>query len=301
MIKEKKSSEIVIIGCGIAGMSCSLYLQRAGIQPLILGDLGLSSLVNSPEVKNYPGIQKISGVDLLFSMQSQIVSMKNVEIINDYCNALKIESDHLSIETEEFQIATKNVIVASGRRPKLLNIPNEQLFLGNGISFCAYCDGDLYAGKQVAIIGGGNSAIDEAVYLSKIVDHVDVIVRKDHLRSEVPKSFLDSFKNISIKFNTEIHDVIEMNGRMKAMFSQNESKEYDGLFYAIGQTPNTGFMPDDLIDESGYITNDLNDLSNGCHILAAGDVSKNNIHKQAITAAADGASKALYLIEHRII
>ena len=305
---EEKMTDVTIVGCGVAGMSCSLYLQRAGIKPLILGDLGLSSLANSPEVKNYPGIQSISGVDLLFNMQSQISSMGNVEFISENCENLSLFDNSIILTTESSRIISKHVVIASGRRPRLLGINGEEQLIGNGISTCAYCDGNLYEGKSIAIVGGGNSAVEEAIYLSKIVSHIDMIIRKDHLRSELPENDLNDLKNVSIMFNTEICEATKENDRMLVRLSSGVLKEYDGIFYAIGQIPNTDFLPEECKDKFGYAFDSLpirrniygeKNISdkNENWLLSAGDVSNDVINKQAITAAASGASKAMFLIE----
>ena len=303
--KKYSTDDVVIIGSGIAGMTCALYLGRAGIKTTIIGDWAESSLASSPIVKNYPGAGEVDGVTILNNLHEQMVnSCKNIEIQENCISLYKDEDSGVAVvETEHHIVSSTKIVIATGRRPKLLGIPGEKELIGNGVSTCAYCDGNLYSGKNIAIIGGGNSAVDEAIYLSGIVDHIDLIVRKDHLRADeiqCVKAMLT--ENVSVLFNTEFKLLNKIKNKISVIDNHGDIKKYDGIFYAIGSTPNTDFihLPEfnKIKSENlygGYIPKIFQSGQNT--IFSAGDVSYRQDKKfQAILAAAEGAETAFEII-----
>lgn len=308
--KNKKCStdDVVIIGSGIAGMTCALYLGRAGVKTTITGDWAESSLASSPMVKNYPGAGEVDGATILNNLHGQMMNVCGNNIVEIQENCISLYEDEDSgiavVETEHHIVSSTKIVIATGRRPKLLGIPGEQELIGNGISTCAYCDGNLYAGKSIAIIGGGNSAVDEAVYLSGIVDHIDLIVRKDHLRAdEIQCARLMLAENVSILFNAELKSLSKIEDKISTTDNHGRVKEYDGIFYAIGSTPNTDFIHlpefDKIKSENlygGYVPKIFQSGTNTT-IFSAGDISyKQNKKFQAILAAAEGAETAFEII-----
>lgn len=293
--------EVIIVGSGVAGMSCAIYLGLAGVKTTIIGDWAGSSLAMSPMVKNYPGAGHVDGATILQKMSSQMMISKSVTNIQEQCLSIAFgASGFLEIKLETGEIMEADVlVVATGSTPKTLGIPGEEDLIGSGISTCAYCDGDLCEGKRVAVVGGGNVAIDEAIYLSSIVDHVDLIVRKSKLREDFRMSELQEIKNISILLGTELKEIRKLeDGSMLTVDENGEERAYGCVFYAIGSTPNVG-----MIDKSslGSIFHDdhgavWKNYFCGNRIYSIGDVSKTHEKKQAILAAADGARAAIDII-----
>ena len=306
--KSKMNSidDIVIIGSGIAGMTCGLYLGRANRRFTIIGDWANSSLASSPMVKNYPGAGDVDGATILNNLHEQMMSNGNPIEITEDCVSLHADEDGSMavVETEHNVISANKIVIATGRRPRLLGLNGENELIGNGISTCAYCDGNLYEGRKIAIVGGGNSAVDEAIYLSSIVEHIDLIVRKDILRSDkIQTEKLMRKDNVSVCFNTEFRSLKRLNdGRIYTVDNNQVERAYNGIFYAIGSVPNTDFIHLDSFSNlsrenmyDGYVPRMFSDRS--IIIFSAGDVSYRESKRfQAIIAAAEGAETALEII-----
>ena len=289
----KDEYQTIIIGGGVAGMTAALYLKRAGHSVAILEkEAPGGQITRTSEIENYPGILKIDGPELAFKMYEQVTTLE-VPFIFQEVISLKLENDSILIDTKDHQFQCQNLILALGRNPKRLGIENEQKLSGKGISWCAVCDGPLYKNKEVAVIGGGRSAIEEALYLSKMCAKVTLIHRRDEFRAE--NTLVDELRNVSnIKLLTsnQATKFIEKEGRLYSLIL-----EVDGCFEFIGQEPSTKILKNlDVLDSEGYIEVDKNYQTKYPNIYAGGDCIKKDLY-QIVTACADGARIAEQILK----
>ena len=209
--------DLIIIGMGVSGISAAIYAKRAGLNVLMLeGSVPGGIINNIPKIENYPGINEISGPDLAYNLFDKVNSLKieyKLEKVTDV-----ILEDIKTIKTTANIYQAKNILIASGRKPKLLGLKDEEKYLGRGISTCALCDGALYKNEDVAVVGGGSSALGEAIYLSKIVNKVYLIHRREEFRGE--DTLINEIKhisNIEVILNNEIVDLIIENDKFKGI------------------------------------------------------------------------------------
>ncbi|AHH08495.1 thioredoxin-disulfide reductase [Borrelia anserina] len=288
--------DVIIVGSGPAGLTAGIYTVMSGYKTVILeGPEPGGQLTTTTEVYNYPGFKNgINGRELMLNMKEQVLNLGATTYL-ETVRAIEKRDNIFYLFTDNYIYKSKAVIVAVGSVPKKLDtLKNSDLFWNKGISVCAICDGHLFKGKTVAVIGGGNSAITEAIYLSKLVKKVYLIVRKDYLKAiSTLRRNVEKLSNVEILYNCE---AIEVNGddsisRVWIMNNKDNSTfelVLEGIFIAIGYKPNTEFLKGFLeLDEDGYIsTRDLVKTSvEG--IFSCGDVS-NKLYAQAITAAAEG-------------
>ncbi len=292
--------QLAIIGGGVAGLSAAIYAARYGIECKIFEQKSIGGqIVVSANVENYPGVPgPISGFDLIQNFEKQV---KNLNIPTEYKQCVNIQKNSegkiLSFD-DGSRVEAKAVIIATGASPRRLNAKNEAKFIGRGISFCATCDGFFFKGKNVAVVGGGDSAIDEALFLSKIVNKIYIIHRRDQLRaSKILQEKAFSTTNIEFLWSTVVESV---NGDNKVeSLTLKSTKDgsvselkIDGVFIYIGLIPaSKDFCPPVLDDKQGYIISDSKMATNIEGIFVAGDVRLSPL-KQLITAAADGAIAA---------
>lgn len=295
----KDEYQTIIIGGGVAGMTAALYLKRAGHSVAILEkEAPGGQITRTSEIENYPGILKIDGPELAFKMYEQVTTLE-VPFIFQEVISLKLENDSILIDTKDHQFQCQNLILALGRNPKRLGIENEQKLSGKGISWCAVCDGPLYKNKEVAVIGGGRSAIEEALYLSKMCAKVTLIHRRDEFRAE--NTLVDELRNVSnIKLLTsnQASKFIEKEGRLYSLILEDGSElKVDGCFEFIGQEPSTKILKNlDVLDSEGYIEVDKNYQTKYPNIYAGGDCIKKDLY-QIVTACADGARIAEQILK----
>jgi thioredoxin reductase (NADPH) len=295
--------KVVIIGSGPAGLTAAIYTARAALTPLVIEGLQPGGqLTTTTVIENWPGFE--DGIDGNKLMQDMRKQAQNVGARFDSGTVLKIEKkgDHFSIEREyDNPILTKSIIVATGAKALTLPLPNVAKLMGYGVSTCAVCDGFFYKNKSVVVVGGGDSAMEEAMYLSKLASRVTLIHRRDKFRAS--KAMQDRvFENSKIKiiYNTEILELKGNDQGLYAIVTQNMQGEkneltLDGLFMAIGHQPNTDFVKGLVtLDESGYILTNNGTHTNVPGIFAAGDV-EDKLYRQAITAAGRGCQAALQL------
>lgn len=289
----KQHFDCIVIGAGIAGITASIYLKRAGLKILLLEKKAIGGqIINTSEIENYPTINNIDGASFAIQLQEQI---KKLEIPVQYKEVIDIELDNdlKIVKTKEEEYTTKNIIISTGRIPRKLNLENEDKLLGKGISYCATCDGYFYKNKKVAIVGGGNSALEAAIYLSRICEHVTVINRSDKLRADKElQDEIKELKNVEILFNEEIISLNEKDGYLDNLTLKNNQIDVSGLFVYIGLIPTLPFIKNiDLNLENGYIIVDKNMETNIKGIYACGDIIKKDVY-QIITAASEGAIAA---------
>ncbi len=289
-------SKCVIIGGGPAGMNAALYLKRAGIEAVIIEkDMLGGEMLKTNKIENYLGFSEITGGDLALRMSRQIKDL-GVTIIKD--KVLKVTfNDKFEVQMEKESINCDYVIVATGRTPRKLNLAGEDGLLNRGISYCAVCDGAFYRGLDVAIVGGGDSALTEALYLSDLCNKVYVFVRKDLRANEILQSRVKNKDNIVVMKNVQVTKLGYGEKLSNVILDNGDSIALSGLFVAIGGVPELNFLHDLDIDmKNGYIkTNDRMESSiKG--LYAVGDVRYKNFY-QIITAASDGAVAALSIKE----
>lgn len=289
----KQPFDCIVIGAGIAGVTASIYLKRAGLKILLLEKKAIGGqIINTSEIENYPTIENIDGTSFSLQLQNQI---KKLEIPIEYKEVLDIQinGDLKIVKTKDNEYITKNIIIATGRIPRKLNLDNEDKLLGRGISYCATCDGYFYKNKKVAIVGGGNSALEAAIYLSKICNSVTVINRSEKLRAdEELQNEVKLLENVKILYNEEILSLGEKDGILSYLTLKNNEISVDGLFVYIGLVPTLPFIKNiDLKLESGYIVVNQKMETNIPGIYACGDIIKKDVY-QIITAASEGAIAA---------
>ena len=298
--KKKTKFDVVIIGAGPSGYTAGIYCSRAGYDTLILsGILPGGQLVNTTEVENYPGFENaIMGPDLMIDMRKQSQKM-GTTIIDDEVVDVDFRRKPFKVLTASEEYEGRAVIIATGATPRKMGLEGEETFGGKGVSYCATCDGPFFRNQEIVVVGGGDSAIEEATFLTKFATTVHLVHRRDELRaSKVMQE--RALNNEKIKFHWD-SAVIDIKGDQKVQqailknLKTNEETTLDigGLFVAIGHNPNTGLFKEQIeLDDKGYVV-----LKNQTHtniegIFAAGDVH-DRTYRQAVTAAAFGCMAAI--------
>ncbi|MDR0319453.1 MAG: FAD-dependent oxidoreductase [Rickettsiales bacterium] len=294
--------DIVILGSGPAGLASALYSSRAGRKVSILGGTPGGQMGRIAELENYPGTHgRISGMDLFETMKNQAVGF-GAEFMGDSAeNIQKGKESYIIKTTLGNEIEARAVIVATGAEARRLGVPGEAEFTGRGVSFCATCDGNFYKNMTVIVVGGGNSALSEALHLSHIAKSVIISYRKGEF-SRTEKILNDrvaSRPNIRVEFNSEIAEIAGGDFVQKVIMKDGREIPADGVFIAIGHIPNTGFLPGGLpLDADGRLITIPNKTQiEGTGIFAAGDV-RSGSPKQAIVAAGQGAQAAMEANEY---
>ncbi|MBQ8464982.1 MAG: thioredoxin-disulfide reductase [Alphaproteobacteria bacterium] len=299
-------TKILIIGSGPAGYTAGIYAARAGLKPILIsGNQPGGQLTTTGNIENYPGFAtSVSGQSLMDSMRQQALAV-GCQIINDTIAEVDFEQKPFLCSSEKYhQYISDAVIIATGASTKWLNVAGEDKFKGWGVSSCATCDGFFYRGKCVAVVGGGNSAAEEALFLANLASQVILIHRRDSLRADkILQDRILKHPKIHILWNTVIeeifgHDNPKSVAALKVKNVKNDvlsTLSVDGVFVAIGHTPNTSlFKSQILLDNQGYIKTQAagSCLTNIAGIFAAGDVISGNF-KQAVLAAGSGCMACL--------
>lgn len=290
--------DLIIVGMGPAGVSAAIYAKRAGLNVLCLDKAMIGGYVNFiDKVENYPGMI-MSGPDLAFKFYEHIKEL-DIEFINKEVISV-IDGDVKKVVVSDTEYLCKNVLIATGRVPRKLGLENEEKLEGKGISHCALCDGAFYKGKTVAVVGGGDSALQEALYLSNLCEKVYLIHRRDEFR--VSGSLLEKIQdkdNIVRIMNTNIIELeIEDEKLCSILLDSGDELEIDGLFIYVGFVPGTKFADDlGITDEEGYIVVNDKYESKKVGIYAVGDIIKKDIY-QVSTAVGEGAVAAINIIEN---
>ena len=297
--------DTIIIGSGPAGSTAAIYAARADLNPVMYTGLEPGGqLTTTTEVDNFPGYpQGVDGPTMMSELKEQAERFgTKVEI--DFISKVDFSKDkggmHKLYTQNGDEIKSKTVIISTGASAKYLGLPSEQRLIGGGVSACAVCDGFFYKNQDVAIVGGGDTAIEEATYLAKICNNVTMLVRKDHFRaSKAMQNRLSNYENIKVLFN---HEVIEVMGenvvdglKIQSNLTNDISElKITGLFIAIGHSPNTDIFKGIVdMDDSGYILTDKTSTkTNIPGVFAAGDVQDKD-YRQAVTAAGTGCMAAL--------
>ena len=292
--------DVIVIGGGPAGLTAALYALRADKSVLILEKGGFGGqITHSPKIENYPGFEQISGNELADKMVGQVL-MQGAEVEIDSPCGIEDNGGYFTVRSEDNSYTGKTVIIATGAKHRQLGVEGENELVGEGISYCAVCDGAFYKGKHVAVIGGGNSALQEAVLLSEGCSRVSVIQNLAFLTGEERLAAkLRERDNVDFTFNTVVSGFRSEDGVLTAVRLHNtetgeESEmELDGLFVAIGLVPeNEAFSDIVKLDQYGYIDSDERCLTSTPGIFCAGDCRTKGV-RQIATAVADGASAGL--------
>ncbi len=283
--------KVVILGSGIAGMTAGIYLKRGGLDVLVVEDNIPGGVLNEiPSIENYPGYEEISGPDLAMNIYNQLTKL-GVKILNK-----KITSIDLNNKIINNNIKYEYLVIATGRKSRMLSLEHEKELLGKGISTCALCDGFFYKDKKVAVVGGGSSSLTEALYLSKICKEVIIIHRRDKLTAD--KYLIDkvnSTKNIKVLYNSNITKYNQNNNKLTSVTINNKDNlEVEGVFLAIGSTPNSEMF--NVNKDNNYIIVDSNYMTNIDKVYAIGDVIKKDYY-QLSTAASDAVVAASNIIK----
>ena len=297
--------DTIIIGSGPAGYTAAIYAARADLNPVMYTGLEPGGqLTTTTEVDNFPGYPKgVDGPTMMNELKEQAERFgTKVEI--DFISKVDFSKDkggiHKLYTQNGDEIKSKTVIITTGASAKYLGLPSEQRLIGGGVSACAVCDGFFYKNQDVAIVGGGDTAIEEATYLAKICNNVTMLVRKDHFRaSKAMQNRLSNYDNIKVLFNHEVMEVMGENVvdglKIKSNLTNDVSElKITGLFLAIGHSPNTDIFKGIVdMDDSGYILTDKTSTkTNIPGVFAAGDVQDKD-YRQAVTAAGTGCMAAL--------
>ncbi|MBD3611158.1 MAG: thioredoxin-disulfide reductase [Hydrogenovibrio crunogenus] len=303
-----KHCKLLILGSGPAGYTAAVYAARANLEPvMVTGMQQGGQLTTTTEVDNWPGdVEGLTGPDLMVRMQKHAERF-GTEILFDHIHTAELNQRPFKLIGDSAEYTCDALIIATGASAKYLGLESEEAFKGKGVSACATCDGFFYRNQKVAVVGGGNTAVEEALYLSNIASEVTVIHRRDSFSSEkiLSKQLLEKAENgnINIEFNSALEEVLGdkmgVNGLRIKNNQTNESKEIDvaGVFIAIGHTPNTGIFDGQLDMDHGYLKVQSGLQGNATQtsipgIFAAGDVM-DQVYKQAITSAGAGCMAAL--------
>lgn len=297
-MKSNVNYDVVIIGAGPAGMTAAIYLKRAGINPLILEkDAPGGTLNKTHKIENYPGYVDKDGTTLAFRMYSQIEEL-GIDLKVEAVKNIEKENDTYKIITDNNEYQTKYVLIATGKIPRKLDAKDAEKFVGKGISYCATCDGALYKNKAVAVIGGGNSAMEAASYMSNIANHVYIINRSKILRAdEKEKSILEN-KNVEVIYDAKVTEIIGDEIIEKIKLDNNQKLDVSAIFVCIGQESNAGYYQNLKLetDAQGIIV-DSNMKTSDDNVYACGDAISKSLY-QVVTATSEGAIAASNIIKN---
>ena len=306
-MSDIKHCRVLIVGAGPAGYAAAVYAARANLNPVMISGLEEGGqLMTTTDVDNWPGDSDgLQGPDLMERMKVHALQF-NTEIINDHITSVDFSKRPFTLKGGETSYTADAVIISTGATAKYLGLESEEAYKGKGVSACATCDGFFYRDQKVAVIGGGNTAVEEALYLSNIAEHVTIVHRRDKFRSEkiLSDKLIKKAKNgnISIEWNHNLDEVLGdkmgVTGlRLKGNDGSTKEIDVHGVFIAIGHTPNTGIFEGQLEINQGYIKVKAGLEGNATQtsvegVFAAGDVA-DHVYRQAVTSAGSGCMAAL--------
>ena len=294
--------DIIIVGAGPAGLTAAIYLKRASKKVLVLESSHYGGqIVNAANIENYPAEMHISGFDFATKVYEQAKKL-GAEIVFDRVIEI-IDGDIKTVKTSNNIYNCKAIIIATGSASRNLGLENEQELIGRGISYCATCDGNFFKGKDVAVVGGGNNALEDAIYLSDIANKVYLIHRKDSFKAdEELVKLVEEKENVVLVFNSNITKIIGKEKLERIEITDNDSNmsELDiaGLFIAVGRVPNFGNIASPLkVDSNGFIEAGEDCLTNIDGVFVAGDIRTKKV-RQIVTATSDGAIAAINAVKY---
>lgn len=297
----KLDYEVIVVGSGPAGITSAIYLKRANINVCVMEKSAPGGQLNkSSTIENYPGFEKITGPELAYNFYEQILKL-DIPFINEEVIKIEDKTSYKIVETNKKTYTCKGIILALGRKPRSFDNKNVSLLEGKGVSYCSLCDGPLFKNQDVSIIGGGNSALEEALYLADICKSVTIINRRDVLRGD--KILVDKVlkkDNINILYNSEVVEFNKKDDFLESLTIKTNDKlnnlDVKACFIFIGYVPATDFLSNlDILDEKGYIKTDKNLKTDIPFIYACGDTINKQVY-QIVTATGEGAVSAISFI-----
>lgn len=282
--------DIIIIGMGISGITAGIYAKRSN-KKILLIDKGMPGglLNNIDKVSNYPGVPEITGPDFAEILEKQVKSL-DIPYVLEEVKSLELNEEIKKVITDKNTYEAKRVVLAMGRKPKYLGLDNEKFLLGKGLSTCAVCDAFFYKNEDIAIVGTGNSALQEALYLANIVSHIYLINRRDGFRGE--EMLVENIKKnpkIEIIYNANIKSMNEENNKLASITLDNGTTlNVKGVFIYVGYKPATEFIPKEILEENGYVKVNEKFETEIKGVYAIGDIINKDTY-QLVTAASDGA------------
>lgn len=298
--------DIIVIGAGPAGMTAAIYGQRAGKKTLLLDGFSYGGqVINTPEIENYPGLKMVTGIDFANKMYEQVEALGAEMVYEKAIEIIDGENNVKTVKTEGGnQYEGYAVIIATGAKNRPMGVAREEILVGSGISYCATCDGSFYRGKDVAVVGGGNTALEDAEVLSGLCNKVYLIHRRDEFRGEQHNvDRLKTKENVEFVLNSTVEELLgqhKVEGVLVKDKNSGETREIlvNGIFVAIGQMPdNKDFENVVKLSDAGYVAADEDCLTNAKGIFTAGDCRTKKV-RQITTAVGDGATAALAAAEY---
>ena len=294
--------DIIVIGGGPAGLTAALYGLRAGKKVLVLESKAIGGqIINAPKIENYPGVPNISGRELISNLKTQVEQLGG-EIRFEQATKIAVEGAEKTVETDEASYTANALIIATGAENRKLGLSREQELIGRGISYCATCDGNFYRGKDVAVIGGGNTALEDAVYLSALANKVYLVHRRDQFRGDAANiAKVKACDNIELVLKANATEILGDQKVESLVVKFDDGNEQtlpvDGIFLAIGHEP-TGATFSEVadVDEKGYIKTEDGVHTSCSGIYVAGDARAKDL-KQLTTAVSDGSTAATVAVK----
>jgi thioredoxin reductase (NADPH) len=304
--KPDAEQDVLIIGGGPAGLTAALYAARAAANPLlIIGEAVGGQASTTHEIENYPGFPEgIGGPALAQQMQAHAERF-GAKVLFDIATQVDFKTHPFKVQTRTQTFTAKTVIVSTGSSPRKLGVPGEKEYAGHGVSYCATCDGYFFKGKDVVVVGGGNSAIDESLFLARLVNSIQIVHRRDALRADpILQERALAERKIEFVWNTVVEEIVGENGEANVVRLRDvqtgevSTIETGGVFIYIGHVPNTEVFRGQLeLDEQGYIVTNRRQHTSVAGVFAAGDV-QDAIFRQIVTAAGTGSAAAIEAVRY---
>ena len=298
----KSVENVIIIGSGPAGFTAGLYAGRASLNPLLLTGNDYGGQVSiTYDIENYPGFpESLSGPELVEKFKAQAEKF-GTRVEYDYVNEIVVDRHPFRVRTTSGQeYATKSIILATGARPRYLDVPGEKEYTGKGVSYCATCDGFFFRGKDVLVVGGGDSAAEEALFLTRFASRVRILHRRDKFRaSKILQERVFANEKLEVVWNTVIEEVIGQGGKVTGVKTRNTATgavgmlETDGVFIFVGHIPNNEILQGKFdLDEDGHLITDRRLRTNVAGVFAAGEI-QDKVFKQVATSVGQGTAAAM--------